>query len=292
MSKSDQVLQLDPKAELRFKGPFTEVVTSYLKLTNPSERRVCFKVKTTAPKRYCVRPNNGLVEPKGQAQIAVMLQPFDVENQAEKNKHKFMVQTMFAPDGDVNQDTLWKEASPDSVMDSKLKCVFDVPAGSKQDETVQQLATSTTSASSAVDSDIGDHYEKAKAPESQSARPPSSPNAKQVQAKAPEALNSASATSDVRKVNDENRRLREELTSIRQENMQLKEEGLKQRIRHGASSGTSGSAGTTADLLSKQKMASGQDSPQDVAQLMMNPNVLAIAVVLFIVGIILGKVIF
>ena len=30
---------------------------------------------------------------------AVMLQPFDYDP-AEKNKHKFMVQTMFLPDGD------------------------------------------------------------------------------------------------------------------------------------------------------------------------------------------------
>jgi len=27
-----------------------------------SGKRVCFKVKTTAPKQYCVRPNGGFVE--------------------------------------------------------------------------------------------------------------------------------------------------------------------------------------------------------------------------------------
>ena len=44
-------------------GPFTEVVTSHLKITNPSNDRVCFKVKTTAPRQYCVRPNSGLLGP-------------------------------------------------------------------------------------------------------------------------------------------------------------------------------------------------------------------------------------
>jgi hypothetical protein len=87
-------------------GPFNDVVTSYLKLSNPSERRVCFKVKTTAPKRYCVRPNNGLIEPLGSTTIAVMLQPIDFDNLNDKNKHKFMVQTLFAPEGDVNQENL------------------------------------------------------------------------------------------------------------------------------------------------------------------------------------------
>ena len=33
------------------------------------------------------------------------LQPFEYDPN-EKNKHKFMVQSMFAPDGEINQDTL------------------------------------------------------------------------------------------------------------------------------------------------------------------------------------------
>lgn len=43
-------------------GPFTDVVTTNLKLANPTDKNVCFKVKTTAPRRYCVRPNSGLIE--------------------------------------------------------------------------------------------------------------------------------------------------------------------------------------------------------------------------------------
>lgn len=104
-SKSEQVLRLEPTSELRFRGNsvvsfqiaslvvsdlsqvqlmfnyaftwsilrlgnFTEVVTANLKLTNPSEKKVCFKVKTTAPKRYCVRPNSGFVEAGGVVEVA------------------------------------------------------------------------------------------------------------------------------------------------------------------------------------------------------------------------------
>ena len=91
-------------------GPYTEIATEYLTLTNPSDRKVCFKIKTTAPKRYCVRPNSGLIDPKNSTKIAVMLQPSaSVDSQQInefKNKHKFMVQTTFAPDGEVNQDQL------------------------------------------------------------------------------------------------------------------------------------------------------------------------------------------
>ncbi len=53
-----------------FAGPFTSAVSSVMKLTNPSERRVAFKIKTTAPKRYCVKPNSGLIDPAQTVQIS------------------------------------------------------------------------------------------------------------------------------------------------------------------------------------------------------------------------------
>lgn len=120
-------------------GPFNVPITSYMKLTNPSDKKVLFKIKTTAPKKYCVRPNSGVLEPKNFIEIAsrcyciilyqsyngyflnfhniplfycvnvclflVCLQPF-IFDPAEKNKHKFMVQTVFAPEGEVNLDAL------------------------------------------------------------------------------------------------------------------------------------------------------------------------------------------
>lgn len=47
-----------------------------------------------------------------------------------------MVQTVFAPEGDVNLDQFWKDISPDQLMDSKLKCVFELPA--EQNETQEE----------------------------------------------------------------------------------------------------------------------------------------------------------
>ncbi|XP_068557669.1 VAMP (vesicle-associated membrane protein)-associated protein A, like [Cebidichthys violaceus] len=127
MSKLDQILVLDPPCDLKFKGPFTDVVTTNLKLRNPSDRKVCFKVKTTAPRRYCVRPNSGVIDPGATVIISVMLQPFDYDPN-EKSKHKFMVQTIFAPSHVSDMDSLWKDVKPDDLMDSKLRCVFELPS--------------------------------------------------------------------------------------------------------------------------------------------------------------------
>ncbi len=43
-------------------GPFTQLVKEVLTVSNPSPVPVAFKVKTTAPKQYCVKPVLGRIE--------------------------------------------------------------------------------------------------------------------------------------------------------------------------------------------------------------------------------------
>lgn len=44
-------------------GPLTILVKRTLSVTNNNAHPIAFKVKTTAPKQYCVRPNSGRIEP-------------------------------------------------------------------------------------------------------------------------------------------------------------------------------------------------------------------------------------
>lgn len=146
--KKAQVLQLDPPHELIFKGPFSDVITANLVLHNPSNKTVLFKVKTTAPKQYCVRPNSGILEPGKEQTIAVMLQPSLDLSSVDKSKHKFMVQSMFAPPDYAtdNLDQLWRAVPKTELMDSKLKCSFIEDQSSQQADkstSEQQPATSS-----------------------------------------------------------------------------------------------------------------------------------------------------
>nr|XP_057917929.1 VAMP (vesicle-associated membrane protein)-associated protein A, like [Doryrhamphus excisus] len=218
MSKLDQVLVLDPPSDLRFKGPFTDVVTTNLKLKNPSEKRVCFKVKTTAPRRYCVRPNSGIVEAGAAINISVMLQPFDYDPN-EKSKHKFMVQTIFAPSNMSDMDSLWKDANPDDLMDSKLRCVFELPSENDKMNDVEASKASLMSSA---------------------ARPEPSVAA----APAPTAA-TASSTDDMemKKVMDKCKRLQAEMSKLAEENRQLKEDGTRMRKMARSDHMTASSAG-------------------------------------------------
>ncbi|KAK7878030.1 hypothetical protein WMY93_031311 [Mugilogobius chulae] len=211
MSKLDQVLLLDPPSDLRFKGPFTDVVTTTLKLSNPSEKKVCFKVKTTAPRRYCVRPNSGVIEAGGSVNISVMLQPFDYDPN-EKNKHKFMVQTIFAPANITDMDLLWKEAKPDDLMDSKLRCVFEMPS---ENDKVNDIET--IKASPMVNS-----------------------------AKSAEPVSASGDDGEVKKVQEKYKRLQQENSKLNEEIRQLKEDNLRMRKPMRTDHMTSNSSGLLA----------------------------------------------
>ncbi|KAG5894022.1 hypothetical protein JTB14_018127 [Gonioctena quinquepunctata] len=203
MSKQEQILQIEPQNELRFKGPFNVPVTSYMKLTNPSDKKVMFKIKTTAPKKYCVRPNSGVLDRNSNTEIAICLQPF-LFDPAEKNKHKFMVQTVFAPEGEVNLEQLWKEITPEQLMDSKLKCVFEMPP---------ELAASGEQVAGSGAADESNKF---------------SPKAAGTVSAVPNSLVEA----ELHKAAQEVQQLREEESQLRQENLRLKEEvlQLKQQV--------------------------------------------------------------
>lgn len=140
-------LIIDPPGELRFIGPFTSPVITTLKLTNPSDETILFKIKTTAPKRYCVRPNFGCVAPNDSVSVEICLQPFNFDP-FEKNKHKFMVQSIVSPSNERPQDPnkYWKELPPEHFMDAKLKCVFEIPEGHREEAATAVKAAKTEAA--------------------------------------------------------------------------------------------------------------------------------------------------
>lgn len=153
-SNSMSLLKIFPESEISFVGPFDKVVTSHVELKNQNDFKVCYKVKTTAPRRYCVRPNSGLVDPNSTTKINIMLQPCQ-DSSEDKSKHKFMLQTFVVPKEHENSDldTIWRFA-PAKTIDTKLKCSFmyssDAP---KVTSTPQKLNPAASGASSKHESE-------------------------------------------------------------------------------------------------------------------------------------------
>ncbi|KAI8060036.1 hypothetical protein BC940DRAFT_313002 [Gongronella butleri] len=111
-------------------GPLTVVTKEILKVSNENDEPVIFKVKTTAPKQYCVRPNAGRVEPHSSVEVQVILQPFKQEPPLDTRcKDKFLVQSTLAPPADASMPLtdMWTKiettkSSP--IHQHKIKCAF------------------------------------------------------------------------------------------------------------------------------------------------------------------------
>jgi len=268
MAKQDQVLIIEPNHELCFIGPFTTATSAVLSLKNPSDQKVCFKIKTTAPKRYCVKPNSGVIDPKEEVQVAVSLQPFEYDPN-EKNRHKFMVQSMFAPEGEINHDTLWKEALDSQIMDSKLKCLFKM-----QDES---SAPAETNGAEKIYSEVS-----ASVPTK-----PSSPKPKVSYATNGE--NSASDdTAKLTAAINEIKKLQETASALRQENIQLKEESQRLK-RLGAAKEGPGTSSQGSNFNPNDGFTVNAMSP-DATDL--STTYIYAALVILVLGIIIGRWIF
>jgi len=280
-TKQEQILKIDPPVELTFTGPFHQAVSSVMTLTNPSERKVCFKIKTTAPKRYCVKPNSGVIDPMQTVQIAVSLQPFDFDPQ-DKNRHKFMVQSMYAPPGEINQESLWKEADSSQLMDSKLKCLFLLPESNGVEGGNRDSWQSTGIGSGNGDSvQIKQENEESIPMNNAQSTTPSVPETAPRHSENRPAGGDAEA--NLKKSVEEIRKLNQEISAARQDNLALKEKILRlERLGN-----------TTQDPPSRP---TGQESYTLHAR---NPDAdslsttyLYLALLVLIIGIIMGKFVF
>ncbi|XP_029974398.1 vesicle-associated membrane protein-associated protein B/C-like isoform X1 [Salarias fasciatus] len=244
MARAEQVLVLEPQHELKFRGPFTDVVTATLKLTNPTDRNVCFKVKTTAPRRYCVRPNSGVIDAGSSINVSVMLQPFDYDPN-EKSKHKFMVQSLLAPFDMTDMEGVWKEAKPEELMDSKLRCTFEMPL--ENDKTHESESNKPVSSSASV---------------------------KTEHSVLPKSASASLDDGEVKKIMEECKRLQMEVQRLREENIKIREDdGLRKRKVTSAAAPHAASSMTASAMRDEG----------------LSTRVLALCVLFFVIGVIIGK---
>ncbi|TDG44153.1 hypothetical protein AWZ03_009430 [Drosophila navojoa] len=114
------MLIVEPSDELVLEGPFNRAVSKKIMVYNPSkQKRIAFKLKTTTPRLFFVRPNVGLVKPEERVAIDIFVHP--ISNDIYAHRHKFMMQAVDASDqiGDLHE--FWKNISPTSIWDTKLK---------------------------------------------------------------------------------------------------------------------------------------------------------------------------
>nr|XP_010933583.2 vesicle-associated protein 2-1 isoform X1 [Elaeis guineensis] len=126
MSGGGQLISVYPE-ELTFEFELDKPSYCNLKVVNNTEHHVAFKVKTTSPKRYFVRPNTSVIQPWDSCTITVTLQPQNEYPPDMQCKDKFLFQsTKVPPSTDMDElppDTFSKDG--DKVIEElKLRVVY------------------------------------------------------------------------------------------------------------------------------------------------------------------------
>ncbi|XP_073128963.1 vesicle-associated protein 2-2-like [Henckelia pumila] len=129
-----QLLEILP-SELKFVFEVKKDISCGGHLTNVTEQYVAFKVKTTSPKKYGVRPNRGIVKPNSTCD-------FTVTKKAEKNappemlcKDKFLIQSTVVPFGTTEEEivpSMFVKESKKYVEETKIRVVLTSAPDSSQ----------------------------------------------------------------------------------------------------------------------------------------------------------------
>ncbi|EEF30603.1 vesicle-associated protein 2-1 [Ricinus communis] len=142
----NQLISVHPD-ELKFIFELEKQSFCDLKVVNNTEHHVAFKVKTTSPKKYFVRPNTGVIQPWDSCIIRVTLQAQQEAPPDMQCKDKFLLQSTIVPaHTDVDElppDTFTKDGTGKTVEECKLRVLYVAPSaqGNSEDEALRSSLT-------------------------------------------------------------------------------------------------------------------------------------------------------
>lgn len=143
----NQLISVHPE-ELKFIFELEKQSFCDLKVINNTEHHVAFKVKTTSPKKYFVRPNTGVVQPWDSCIIRVTLQAQRESPPDMQCKDKFLLQSTIVPSNtdvdDLPPDTFNKDSGK-TIEECKLRVVYVSPSSAQGNLEDEGLVSATRS---------------------------------------------------------------------------------------------------------------------------------------------------
>lgn len=125
MPSSMTLLHLEPDSTLHFRRALRSASPSrMLKLTNVHPGNVAFKVKTTAPKAYLVRPSSGTLRPNESQEVQIILQP-TAGADGQAGAHRFLVQAVTVQSPEVVSREQWAEFPKEAIQEQRLNVILE-----------------------------------------------------------------------------------------------------------------------------------------------------------------------
>ncbi|XP_049884244.1 motile sperm domain-containing protein 2-like [Pectinophora gossypiella] len=119
-----EMLRLVPNDVIVFKTDSDEVSGQFT-ITNMDESAISFKIRTTSPEKFRVRPSSGILGPGLSQTVTIVVQAgFQTRS---STKDRFLVMSVQIPKTDLTQKELaevWQNSSSSKVDEYRLKCQF------------------------------------------------------------------------------------------------------------------------------------------------------------------------
>ncbi|KAI0179105.1 VAMP-associated protein [Hypoxylon sp. FL1284] len=226
-------VEIDPQ-ELGFRRPFTTEVMEVLRIKNHSPQPVAFKVKTTAPKQYCVRPNSGRVEPGKEVEVSVILQAMKQDPPPDtKCRDKFLVQSVpIAGEMEfANLASIWDSIEKSAIQEKKIRVVFLPPSGLSGSSHLETPKKPTANGAQATPEVAPPAYSSPAEYSGSHAESKSSPDDKEVKREEAASAAGVAAISTTQNSDATPEQLKQQLIQAEKMIAQLKQdsEGLRQR---------------------------------------------------------------
>ncbi|XP_059993830.1 motile sperm domain-containing protein 2 isoform X2 [Lagenorhynchus albirostris] len=116
------LLNISPAEELYFGSTESEEKKALITLTNVTKNIVAFKVRTTAPEKYRVKPSNSSCDPG--ASVDIVVSPHGGLTVSAQDRFLIMAAEMeqSSGTGPAELTQFWKEVPRNKVMEHRLRC--------------------------------------------------------------------------------------------------------------------------------------------------------------------------
>ncbi|XP_041983923.1 motile sperm domain-containing protein 2-like [Aricia agestis] len=135
-----EMLQINPSSLIIF-NVVNDEITGQFTIKNMDEGPISFKIRTTSPEKFRVRPSSGVLTGGSSQTIVIVVQPeFQMRN---VSKDMFLVMSVQIPKTDLSANELrevWQKSSGSKVDEYRLKCQFPIKEIQKNGKVNEDLS--------------------------------------------------------------------------------------------------------------------------------------------------------
>ncbi|XP_022233195.2 vesicle-associated membrane protein-associated protein B/C [Drosophila obscura] len=142
----EDIISYEPADALIFEGPFDKPIKRNLVLRNLVGKDMAYKMKTTSPRLFFVRPNIGILMANSSINIEIFMQPACSRRSPSDKRHKFLIVAAEATDDIGDLQDFFKMLDPANMWEGKVRCDLLHPQTeindtiNELDETIRHVA--------------------------------------------------------------------------------------------------------------------------------------------------------